>query len=107
MTRRNPSRWHISTRKARLPKDWDSTRRPRILRRDKRRCQWPLPDGTVCGRRANQVDHKTPNDDHSDTNLWTLCIDHHTEKTQHEAAAARWQHRRTRTPEPHPGLTSP
>jgi 5-methylcytosine-specific restriction protein A len=54
--------WQGSTRKARLPADWQ-TRRLIVLRRDSGIC-W------VCGRPgADEVDHRTPGDDHHLDNL--------------------------------------
>lgn len=54
--------WSGSTRGERLPDDW-RTRRLIVLKRDKAVC-W------VCGGAdADEVDHKTPGDDHSLGNL--------------------------------------
>lgn len=91
-----------------LPKDWASRTRPRILRRDKHVCQWPLATGGTCGEPATDVDHKNPaylggTDD--DDNLWALCRWHHNKKTAGEAsAAAHHKPPKKRPTESHPGL---
>lgn len=55
-------RWQGSTRKQRLPQDWN-TRRLVVLKRDKGICYVCQLPG------ADTVDHVTPGDDHSLTNL--------------------------------------
>jgi 5-methylcytosine-specific restriction protein A len=76
-----PKPWGSSTRRQRLPTDWPR-RRQRILRRD--------PICKACDvMPATEVDHVTPNDDHSDTNLQGLCADCHRAKTSRESASAR------------------
>ena len=77
--------WQGSTRRSRLPRGWERTRR-RILARDET-CQ----DGRCCSGNAiaTQVDHIVAGDDHSDTNLQGICADCHRAKTLEEAAAAR------------------
>jgi 5-methylcytosine-specific restriction endonuclease McrA len=99
----NPSR-----RSRPLPPFWAETR-ARILARDYYRCQWYLPDGRKCGKRATEVDHKIPAmlaNDHRDANLQALCHEHHASKTGKEARAARGGLKGTRPPEPHPGKIS-
>ncbi|NML55388.1 HNH endonuclease [Streptomyces sp. R302] len=93
-----------------LPKGWESRTRPRILRRDKHICQWPMelgPNG-ICSEPANQVDHKIPTHlggPETDDNYWALCEWHHNRKTAHEASAvAHARPPRARPTEPHPGL---
>lgn len=93
--------WETSTRKERLPPDW-ARRRQRIWIRDRGLCQMPAPNGGLCGAPARDVDHRTPGDNHNETNLWCLCGPHHDEKTQNEAQAARVHMKRP--PETHPGL---
>lgn len=57
-----PPAFHNSTRRGRLPSDWN-TRRLIVLRRDKGTCY-------LCGETgADTVDHVVPGDDHSLTNL--------------------------------------
>lgn len=95
--------WENSTRRSRLPADWPR-RRARILRRDRRRCRWPLTYGGECGAEANEVDHRNGGDDHSEANLWTLCRWHHNAKTQAEALAAQPQQQtKRRGADRHPG----
>jgi 5-methylcytosine-specific restriction protein A len=84
---------------------WRSTR-TRILTRDGYQCTRVLK-GSRCTNTATEVDHIHPRslggtDD--DSNLASLCHAHHAEKTKRESAAARWKHRSTREPEPHPGI---
>ena len=103
------TQWQTSTRRVRLPSNWSSEIRPRILRRDKRQCQAVLDDGTLCLDYANEVDHIKPGDDHSDSNLRAICRWHHKFKSSQEggqaAARARARIRKSfRRSESHPGL---
>lgn len=95
-------------RSAPLPKGWESRTRPRILRRDRHVCQWPLDTGGICGEPANQVDHKIPaylGGPEVDENYWALCEWHHNKKTGREAAAASHaKPPRARPQEEHPGI---
>lgn len=93
--------WEGSTRRSRLPANWNTELRPQVLTRDRHRCQWrDRPDGEVCGRLANQVDHIQPGDDHRLRNLQALCEPHHRTKTAREGNAARTPLHRP--PERHP-----
>lgn len=94
--------WQGSTRRARLPTNWNTTRQ-RILDRDGHRCTW-IEQGQRCLLEAKEVDHITNTDDHSDSNLRSLCSPHHRAKTQAESAAARWKVKAQRPSEKHPGL---
>lgn len=91
-----------------LPKGWERHTRPRILRRDKHVCQWPVTTGGICGEPANQVDHKVPahlGGAEADENYWALCEWHHNKKTGREASAvAHAVAPRARPPQAHPGL---
>lgn len=90
-----------------LPDDWPVIRR-RILDRDGHTCQWPM-NGTICGRPARNVDHKTPGHlggGHDDDNLWSLCDPHERAKSAAEGGRV-WQARRRRMAHretTHPGL---
>lgn len=75
--------WERSNRRSRLPSDWRA-RRLKVLDRDGRRCQWNLGD-RLCLEPGNEVDHIRPGDDHSYSNLHTLCREHHKDKTQFES----------------------
>lgn len=99
-----PGQWVGSTRRAQLPVDWDSTRRPRILRRDGHQCTW-MTDGQRCDQPATDVDHIRRGNDHNDNNLRSLCAWHHKRKTSIEGNTSRRRHTTKRTPEQHPGLT--
>lgn len=98
--------WAGSDRHSELPDDWPD-RRAVVLERDHYRCRWVInpASGERCGQSANQVDHIVPGSDHRHGNLQALCGPHHAIKSSREGNAARWQHRRTRPPERHPGLT--
>lgn len=89
-----------SARKDRLPADWP-TRRQRILRRDRYKCQ-EIIDGRRHLAPAREVDHIVPGDDHRDENLRAICTACHRKKSSAEGVAA--QRRRKAEPEPHPGL---
>lgn len=94
------SAWTGSTRAARLPRDWPATRQ-RILTRDHGICHICHHPG------ADEVDHLTAGDDHSDTNLAAIhshpC---HAAKSASEGGRASWARRgqRQRPEQPHPGL---
>jgi 5-methylcytosine-specific restriction protein A len=77
--------WAGSTRRARLPSDWERRRRS-VLARDEV-CQ----DHRVCRglALAVEVDHIQRGDDHSLSNLQGICVDCHRAKTQAEAEASR------------------
>jgi 5-methylcytosine-specific restriction endonuclease McrA len=88
--------WVGSTRKGRLPADW-RTRRAHVLSRDHHLCQWVRVDtGGLCGMLATDVDHINPGDDHSTTNLQSLCRYHHARKSASEGATAANKLRPTR-----------
>lgn len=100
--------WEGSTRRSRLPPDWQIIRRKR-LRKDGYMCRWVLPDGSLCLDTATDVDHISPGDDHRQVNLQSLCGMHHSRKSSQEGGQASQavrskrsqQFRRT---EAHPGL---
>jgi 5-methylcytosine-specific restriction enzyme A len=73
--------WEGSTRRQRLPGDWERRRRA-VLARD--------PLCRVCDNAlSREVDHIVPGDDHSLENLQGICVSCHETKTQAEAQAAR------------------
>lgn len=81
--------WQGSNRKARLPKGWQRIRR-RILRRD--------PICQLCGiNQSTQVDHITPGDDHSDSNLQGVCDHCHRRKSSEEGRKAKEARRANRS----------
>jgi 5-methylcytosine-specific restriction protein A len=98
--------WSGSTRKQRLPRDWDE-RRATVRDRAGGRCQATMRDGTRCDELGTDCDHIKHGDNHSLSNLQWLCSWHHNKKTAQEAARAR---RYVRVPsarkprEQHPGL---
>lgn len=94
-------RWANSNRAARLPADWPA-RRQRILQRDGHRCTWNEQGQRCTATTSLEVDHIHPGDDHTDTNLRTLCGPHHRRKSSAEGNAAR--PKRRRQPPAHPGL---
>ena len=101
------AQWEGSTRRERLPANWAVIRK-RILRRDSDRCTH-RHEGLRCDEPATEVDHIRPGDDHSDTNLRSLCEWHHQKKSSSEGGAARAavyrrNNNKFRRSEPHPGL---
>jgi 5-methylcytosine-specific restriction enzyme A len=100
-----PGGWQGSDRGERLPPEWRPTIRPRILARDRHRCQLRY-DG--CLGKATQVDHKIAGDDHSDANLQAVCEECHSQKSAREGvdARARITSQRRRPAARHPGLRS-
>jgi 5-methylcytosine-specific restriction protein A len=77
--------WRGSTRKSRLPADWDRLRKV-VLERCGYRCQW-VEDGKRCPFPATDVDHIIAGDLHAVENLQGLCGAHHLAKTGKEARA--------------------
>lgn len=101
--------WQGSDRRERLPADWQSSIRPRILKRDGYRCTARDQDGTRCEELATDVDHVRRGDIHEDWNLTSLCSWHHDRKSAKEGAAAAARkkaanRKRFRRVETHPGL---
>lgn len=88
--------WSSSKRGGRFNRGW-AKKRKQILDRDNHECQWPVEDKNgfpagICGRPANEVDHKLhdmEHDDDRDSNLWALCHWHHNIKTQMESAEGK------------------
>jgi 5-methylcytosine-specific restriction enzyme A len=80
--------WAGSDRRSRLPKDWPRIRN-RVLKRDGKRCTHINDDGVRCPDPATDVDHIVPGDDHSESNLRSLCEWHHRIKSGREGGAAR------------------
>lgn len=99
MRERGRPAWEGSTRKGRLPANWESEIRPTVLARDRYTCQLRY-DG--CLVVATDVDHKLRGDDHRLENLQAACGWCHQRKSSSEGAAAR--PRLNRSPEPHPAL---
>lgn len=106
--------WDSSGRRAELPPDWDSLRN-QALERDRFLCVWPgrwAPTTRQCKQPATDVDHvRRPVDgldDHSLSNLQSLCSRHHQWKTNQESAAARREvQAKLQHPDPypkHPGM---
>ncbi|WP_439377841.1 HNH endonuclease [Amycolatopsis lexingtonensis] len=93
--------WRGSDRRERLPDDWDALR-AEALKRDKHRCRI---GGPGCTRRATEVDHLVPGDDHSLGNLRAVCSTCHGQKSSAEGVAARARLRalRLRPQGRHPG----
>ena len=99
--------WRGSDRRSRLPANWPQLR-ARVLRRDKHRCTW-IENNERCPNKATDVDHRRAGDDHSESNLRSLCADHHKRKSGQEGAAAIAAKRKKnaqkfRRDEPHPGF---
>lgn len=97
--------WEGSDRRQRLPGNWNALR-AEVLKRDAGRCTWTLPSGKRCPRRATDVDHREPGDDHSLANLQALCGHHHGKKSAREGVQGRAK-RRAKPPkriEEHPGM---
>lgn len=100
--------WSNSTRRQRLPADWNTIRR-KVLKRDGYMCQQELPDKTLCLDSATDVDHIRRGDDHSLSNLRAMCRMHHARKSAGEGGQAMQAKRRQNAKklkrvEGHPGL---
>lgn len=96
--------WEGSTRRARLPKDWQARRRA-ALARDRHQCQVISEEtGFICGEKATEVDHIRPGDNHNMSNLQAICQWHHRRKSSAEGNAAKIKIApRNRPSEKHPG----
>ncbi|NJP72518.1 HNH endonuclease signature motif containing protein [Streptomyces sp. C1-2] len=95
-----PNNWHTSTRKSRLPRDWEKRRKQQLAMQ---------PICMICGvRPSTVVDHIVPmTDRHEPEDLQGCCDPCHRQKTAKEAAAFRAaspRPTRARGDEPHPGL---
>lgn len=91
----------MTWRSKKLPTTWNTTRR-RILTRDNHRCR-------VCSKPGFEVDHIIAaafGGSDEDSNLWTLCKEHHAVKTSSELTQARKERAalRKRPAEKHPGM---
>jgi 5-methylcytosine-specific restriction protein A len=76
-------------RMSELPSNWDTLRLD-VFDRDGWRCTWKLSDGRRCEIKDGlECDHVGRNDDHSMSNLRTLCGPHHGIRTGIQGAAAR------------------
>ncbi len=100
--------WSTSSRRQRLPADWDSVIVPEVKRRAGGRCQKIKEStGRRCTNAGRDVDHKSDPDDHSYSNLWLLCQWHHKPKTQLEAQQGKQAKKNARKrpiTEQHPGI---
>lgn len=94
--------WSGSTRRKRLPPEWQQLRLE-TLRRDSFRCQI-RSEG--CRGMATDVDHILRGDDHSPNNLRAACSYCHSKKSSAEGneALRLKRARRKRPEERHPGL---
>lgn len=80
-----PAPWAGSTRRSRLPPDWQR-RVAYVLERDDHTCY-------RCRRFANRVDHVVAGDDHSYSNLAAICLDCDKRKSGAEGGRASWRYR--------------
>ena len=99
-----PDAWAGSTRKESLPVDWERLRQA-CLKRDGYRCTW-RDNGIRCSAPATDADHNNDRDDHSLSNLRSLCGPHHLRRTSQQAYAAKMARKKLgRLPEePQPGI---
>lgn len=85
--------WDTSTRRDRLPPDWQ-VRRRLVLARDQHLCHLRFAGCLVV---ATEVDHIVASDDHDLANLHAVCQPCHALKTAAESARARAVRLRTRS----------
>jgi hypothetical protein len=94
-----PGAWRTTPR----PQGW-KTLRAAVLERDAHQCTW-IEDGQRCTNQGTDADHIGDPEDHSPTNLRTLCGYHHRKRTALQAVAARGPIPTRQRPRPsHPGL---
>jgi 5-methylcytosine-specific restriction endonuclease McrA len=100
--------WSTSRRKESLPPGWESSTRPRILKRDGYRCTAIRYDTERrCNQPATDVDHITPHSlggSEDDSNLTSLCAHHHKVKSSSEGGTAAAVRRKAAKKRTHPGL---
>ncbi|MGH2670099.1 MAG: HNH endonuclease [bacterium] len=96
--------WERSTRRQRLPDNWDEIRTP-VRNRAAGQCE-AVDDGIRCPAPGVECDHIIPGDDHRPENLQWLCGWHHGRKSGSEGgrASAAARRNRRRKPPRHPGL---
>jgi 5-methylcytosine-specific restriction endonuclease McrA len=94
--------WETSRRRYRLPDNWNSIRL-RVLAEDNWVCQIQF-EGRCVGT-ASEVDHIVAGDDHSRSNLTSVCWKCHAKKSSMEGVAARRKKQRLgkRPQDRHPG----
>ena len=96
--------WHTSTRRTRLPHNWQA------LRTQARNRAGGLCEATThhphCDGTGHDADHITPGDNHSLDNIAWLNTNCHKMKTAAETAARNKARTRRRREETHPGLIS-
>ncbi len=97
-----PGGWVGSARS--LPRNWYAIRKV-VLLRDGHQC-CAVENGQRCLAEATDVDHIGDRDDHSTTNLRSLCGAHHRARTSRQGNAARTRPRalEVRPREKHPGI---
>lgn len=96
--------WETSTRRSRLPPNWDSDIRPAVKRRANGLCQ-AAEHARDCDGTGTDADHIIPGDDHGMGNLQWLSRPCHDAKTARETAARNTKRAsmRVRPAERHPG----
>ena len=106
-TRDSTMAWSTSDRHSRLPPNWQHIRQ-QVLTRDHHTCQ-ATHHARGCNGRATDVDHITPGDNNSLTNLQALSAACHRAKTAKESAerARRRAAMKRRPQEQHPGAIAP
>lgn len=94
--------WAGSSRRERLPRDWELNYRLPVLSRDRWLCQI---NGPGCIGAATDVDHINRGDDHSRENLRAVCSRCHNKKSSAEGNArkAQLKAQRRRPTARHPG----
>lgn len=95
--------WETSTRRQRLPKDWEQ-KKAATKRKAQGRCE-AAQHHPSCDGNGAEVDHITPGDDHTLPNLQYLSTPCHDAKTRAENAARNKAHAqlKRRPQEQHPG----
>ena len=96
------SPWEGSTRRERLPDNWQELRAI-VFKRCGGRCEAIMRSGKRCHDPAKECDHIVRGDNHDLSNLQGLCVWHHKRKTAAEGNEARTHQSKARPPEPHPG----
>ena len=94
--------WDTSTRRHRLPPNWQ-TIRAQVRARADGQCQ-ATHHNPRCDGQGHEADHITPGDNHTLDNLAWLNTHCHQDKTIRETIARNKARTRRRPEEQHPGL---
>ena len=95
--------WSGSTRRYRLPPNWNILREQTKVRAGNQ-CEATLNDGRRCPDQGTDCDHIVAGDNHELSNLQWLCRWHHNKKSAREGQKSSRRITEKHPREKHPGL---